>query len=342
MIAPANTRPERLDVVLLLDDPREFGGRSDGYETLLFVSEVVDALEPALQRLGHRPRRMSFAMGVPELMAQLDARRPDVVFHLGQPVPTDPAGEAHVTAMLDLLGIAHTSESPETLMLARDKARAKALFDHARIPTPSYAVSAQGELPTALPRAPWIAKPALEDGSMGIAYAPPTRARAQLAERVCVLHQRFGQPILIETFVGGREFQVGVVGPELLPIVEIDFSGLPLGGPRLVGNETTWKYDSAAFRGTHYACPAEVSDALGERIRLLARRTCEVFGVQRCTRLDVRMDDQDGLYVLDVNPNPDLSPVATMRVMANVAGWGFDGMVQRLLDLARTPRARGR
>jgi D-alanine-D-alanine ligase len=342
MIATVDAQPKRLEVVLLLDDPGEFGDRSDGYETFLYVSEVVDALEPALERLGHRSRRLSFAMGVPALIAQLDAQRPDVVFHLGQPVPTDPAGEAHVTAMLDLLGLAHTSESPETLMLARDKARAKALFDHARIPTPAYAVSAHGELPVALPRAPWIAKPTLEDGSVGIAYAPPTRGLAQLAERVCVLHQRFDQPILIETFVGGREFQVGIVGSDLMPIVEIDFSGLPLGVPRMIGYETKWKYDSAAFKGTRRVCPAEVSDAFGERIRQLARHTCETFGVQRCTRLDIRMDDQDGLYVLDVNPNPDLSPVATMHVMADAAGWGFDGMVQRLLDLACTARAYGR
>jgi D-alanine-D-alanine ligase len=228
------------------------------------------------------------------------------------------------------------------LIRARDKARAKALFDHARIPTPAYAVSGHGELPVALPRAPWIAKPTLEDGGVGIAYAPPTRGLAQLAERVCVLHQRFGQPILIETFVGGREFQVGIVGSELMPIVEIDFSGLPLGGPRIVGYETKGKYDSTAFEASDRVCPAEVSDALGERIRQLARRTGETFGVQRCTRLDIRMDDQDGLYVLDVNPNPDLSPASTMHVMAEAAGWGFDGMVRRLLDLARTARARGR
>jgi D-alanine-D-alanine ligase len=341
-VTVADVATQSLDVLLLLDDTTELAGRLDGSETFLFVSEVVEALEPALERLGHRSRRASFAMGVAPLIAHLDSQPPDVVFHLGQPAPTDPSSEAQVTAVLDLLRIPHTSESPETLMLARDKARAKALFAQAGIPTPRYAVSLHGELPHALPCAPWIAKPALEDGSVGISCAPPTRGRAQLAERVRGLYGRFGEPILIETFVGGREFQVGMLGSEMLPILEIDFSGLPHDRPHMIGYETKWKYESVEFRGVHPVCPAQVSDALGERLRGLARRTCEAFGVQRCTRLDLRLDDQDGLHVLDVNPNPDLSPVASLYLMAEVAGWGFDGFVQRLLGLALGGRMRGR
>ncbi len=335
-------RTEALDIVLLLDDASELAAHPDGHETFLFVSEVVDALEPTLERLGHRSRRASFTMGVPALVDHLDSQRPDVVFHLGQPAPTDPASEAQVTALLDLLQIPHTSESPETLMFARDKARAKALFAQAGIPTPCYAVSLQGELPDALPRAPWIAKPTLEDGSVGIPCAAPTRGRLQLAERVRALHERFEEPVLVETFVGGREFEIGMLGGEMLPIVEVDFSALPCDRPRMIGYETKWKYESVEFQGVHRVCPAPISDALSGRLQALARRTCEVFGVQRCTRLDIRMDEQDGLHVLDVNPNPDLSPVASLYLMAEVAGMGFDGFVQRLLELAITDRARGR
>lgn len=196
MTAPS-VAAEALDVLLLLDDTTELAGRSDGCETYLFVSEVVEALEAALERLGHRSRRASFAMGVAPLIAHLDSQPPDVVFHLGQPTPTDPASEAQVTAVLDLLRIPHTSESSETLTLARDKARAKALFAQAGIPTPRYAVSQRGELPDALPCAPWIAKPTLQDGSVGIPCAPATRGRAELAERVRALYQRFGESVLV-------------------------------------------------------------------------------------------------------------------------------------------------
>jgi D-alanine-D-alanine ligase len=325
--------PHPLDVTLLLDDTRSLS--TDGNESILFVSEAVDAIEAALVRLGHRPRRLSFAVGVTDVIAQLATARPDVVFPLGQPAPADPASEAQVTALLDLLGLPHTSESPDTQMLAADKARAKALFAHHGIAAPPYAVSARGELPAELPGAPWIAKPALEDGSDGVTYLSAATSRPDLARRLRGLHDRFRQPILIESFVGGREFHVGLIGTELLPVVEVDYSRLPADRPPFAGYESKWKYESVEFKSTHYTCPAELTGALAARLRDIALKTARAFGLRRCSRLDIRMDDAEGLHVLDVNPNPDLSPIATMHKMAEVAGFGYDGMVQRLLDLAR-------
>jgi D-alanine-D-alanine ligase len=325
---------QSLDVTLLLDDTSSFSP-TDGNESVLLAAESVEAVEAALVRLGHRPRRLSFALGVPSVIDQLATARPDVVFHLGQPDPADPAGEAQVTALLDLLGLPHTSEPTETLMLAGDKARAKALFAYHGIGTPPYAVSARGELPEGLPAAPWIAKPALEDASDGVVYVSAAASRSELARRLRGLHDRFHQPILIESFVGGREFHVGLIGAELLPVVEVDFTHLPADRPRFAGYESKWKYDSVEFKSTRYTCPAELSGPLGARLQDIARRTAQAFGLQRCSRLDIRMDDAEGLHVLDVNPNPDLSPIATMHKMAEVAGFGYDGLVQRLLDLAR-------
>jgi D-alanine-D-alanine ligase len=317
---------------LLLDDPGALEG-CEGSESYLFVSEVVAALEESLPRLGHRARRLSFASGTKEVIAALLAEPPDVIFNLGAPKPTDPASEAQVTALLDLLDLPHTSESPEALMLAWDKIRAKAIFAQHGIPTPPYAVSARGEAPEQLPRGPWIAKPSLEDGSVGVDCAPPATTPAEIAERIRSLHKRFGQPILIETFLDGREFHLGIVGGEVLPIVEVDFSQLPSDRPRMVGYEAKWRYDSVEFKSTHYTCPAEVPEDIARRLRELARATAVAFRLRRCARVDVRMDGGDGLFVLDVNPNPDLSPIATLHTMAVHAGWGFDGLVQRLLDL---------
>jgi D-alanine-D-alanine ligase len=110
----------------------------------------------------------------------------------------------------------------------------------------------------------------------------------------------------------------------------------------MISYDTKWKYDSLEWKRVHHICPAVVTDEIAARIRNVARQTIAAFGIQRCSRLDMRMDDQGGLYVLDVNPNPDLSPLAMMYAMADVAGWGFDGLVQRLLDLARGGRIKGR
>ncbi len=323
-----------LDVVLLVDDTSQLVNE-DSAETFLFASEAIDAIEAALGRLGHRHRRLSFEIGVPQMVARLSSEPTDVVFHLGQPVPTDPQGEAQVTALLDLLRIAHTSESPETLMLAGDKARAKAVCAHHGLPTPVYAIASQGNLPRSLPPGPWIAKPTLEDGSRGIAAGAWMSDRNQLAETVHALHTRFGQPVLIETFVSGREFQIGIVGPDLLPLVEVDFSARVTGRPPVASYDSKWKYDSLDFSHTHYTCPAPVAASVEHSLRALARQTAAAFNIRRYARLDVRTDSDGAAWLLDVNPNPDLSPIATMHRMAHVAGWGFEGLVQRLLDLAR-------
>ena len=329
-----------LDVALLVDDTSQLA-EQDSPETFLFATEAVEAIEAALARLGHRSRRLSFEMGVPRMVSVLSSGSVDVVFHLGQPDPTDPESEEQVAALLNLLRIAHTSESPETLMLARDKARVKAVCAHYGLPTLPYAIALHGELPSALPPAPWIAKPTLEDGSRGIESIAPTSDRDQLGKRVRSLYTRFAEPVLIETFAAGREFWVAIIGSELLPIAEVDFSQLPQGRPHLVGYESKWKYESVEFKNLHYSCPAVVDRSLGDRLRDLAHRTVAAFAIQRCSRLDIRMDDAGALYLLDVNPNPDLSPVSVMHKTASVAGFGFDGLVQRLLELARAGRKTG-
>jgi D-alanine-D-alanine ligase len=329
-----------LDVVLLLDDAAGLTSQ-DSTETFLFVADAVDAIEAALRSLGPRPRRLSFEVGVPPTIERLTSDRPDVVFVLGQPVPDDPEGEAQVAALLDLLRIPHTSESFDTLVLARDKPRVKMVAAHHRIPVPAYAVCPEGVLPAVLPPAPWIVKPALEHGSRGIECATPATNRDDLAERVRSLHTRFQQPVLVDTFIDGREFQVGIVGPDLLPVLELDFSALSAGAPKMIGYATKWHSDSLEFKSLRYECPARVDERTVGALTDLARSAIAAFGLRRCSRLDIRMDADGELYLLYVNPNPDLSPMEAMPVMAQASGRSFNWMVQRLLDLALQDRRQG-
>lgn len=324
----------------MLDDAAGLTSQ-DSIETFLSVGEAVDAIEAALASLGHRPRRLSFDVGVPAAIERLTSDRPDVVFVLGQPVPDDPEGEAQVAALLDLLRIPHTSESLDTLVLARDKPRVKMVAAHHRIPVPAYAVCLDGALPATLPPAPWILKPALEHGSRGIECATPATDRDDLAERVWALHTRFRQPVLVDTFIDGREFHVGIVGGEVLPVLEIDFSALPAGAPKMIGYATKWHDDSVAFKSLRFECPARVDERTVRALTDLAHDAIAAFGLQRCSRLDIRMDAAGALHLLDVNPNPDLSPAETMHLMAQASGRSYNWMVQRLLDLALQGRGQG-
>lgn len=330
------SRRGSLDVVVLHDETETLRGR-EGEEAHIGVWEAILPIEESLAKLKHRPIRLSLGLGTSKVIAALEASKPDVVFHLAETAFGDTIGEAQVAAMLDLLHLPHTSASPDALLLCRDKLKAKAVLREHGISTPPHAVSLDGTLPARLPVPPWISKPALEDGSIGIESDAVTSDPVKLRRRVHALFGKLRQPILIETYIDGREFNVGVVGDDVLPLSEIDFSKLPAGESRIVNFESKWKYDTVYFKGTTTVCPAPVDAAARDRINLIGLNALAALNVRGYSRVDLRMDNRGQLYILEVNPNPDLSPIAGMAKMAETAGWGFDGLIDRILKMALRP-----
>ena len=201
----------------------------------------------------------------------------------------------------------------------------------------AQAISRDGNLPAALPPAPWISKPAREDGSSGIGIDAVTGDRKTLARRVRRLYEAFRQTVLIESYIDGREFCVGVVGAAMLPVSEVDFSGYPEGEPRIVAYEAKWRPDTDYFRGTTTRCPAPIPPELSRRLASLGRSALDAMGVHGYGRVDMRGDASGQFFILEVNPNPDLSPDAGLARMADAEGWGYNGLVERILARAFTP-----
>ena len=333
----AAPRVSSLNVVLLHDETEDLRGR-EGEEAHVGVWEAILPIQESMARLGHRTRTVSLGMGIDKLVRALVKDRPDVVFHLAETAFGDTMGEARVTSLLDLLNLPHTSAPPDALLLCRDKLKAKAVLGEYGVFTPPHAISTDGTLPENLPLPPWISKPTLEDGSIGVTADAVTSDPLRLRRRVGSLYRKLRQPILIESYIAGREINVGVVGDEVLPLAEIDFSRLPEGAARIVGYESKWKYDTVYFKCTQTLCPAHLPAALRDRIVQVGRTVLGALNVRGYTRIDLRLDRHNRIYVLEVNPNPDLSPIAGMAKMAVTAGWGFDGLITRILDFARSSR----
>ncbi len=327
---PPKSRAASFDVVILHDDTEGLRGR-EGEEAHVGVWEAILPIEESLKRLRHQTRLLSLGMGLPKIIRTLQEKKPDVVFHLAETAFGDTLGEARMAALLELLNIPHTSAAPDALLLCRDKLKTKAVLQERGIQTPPHAVSFDGRLPAALPVPPWISKPALEDGSIGVAGNAVTSDPSELRRRVRMLYKTLRQPILIESFIAGREFNVGVVGTEVLPLAEIDFSKLPGHLPHIVNFESKWKYDTDYFKFTKTVCPAPVPPALRDRIIRTGVSALAALNVEGYSRVDFRMDSTEQLHILEVNPNPDLSPIAGMAKMAETAGWNFDGLIKRIL-----------
>ncbi len=300
------------------------------------VEGAAAVARSALETSGHDVA--SLALETPaQAWETLAAFRPDAVVNLCEGLAGDARHEMHVAALWELAGIPYTGSPPLALGLSQDKATVKRLLESAGIPTPKWALCET--VPDAAPIAfPAIVKPAREDASLGIGSASVVRDLSALRRAVADLLERYRQPALVERFVPGREFNAAILGndpPRLLPLAEIDFSGLPQGAPAIVGYEAKWLPDHPLYRGTPAVCPASVSPELTARIAETALGAWALTGGRDYGRVDLRVAPDDRIFVLEVNLNPDTSPDAGFARAAAAAGISSPDFFRDLVRWAR-------
>jgi D-alanine-D-alanine ligase len=134
----------------------------------------------------------------------------------------------------------------------------------------------------------------------------------------------------VEEYLDGREFNVSVIGSSdarVLAISEIDFRGLPDGEPKIVSYRAKWDEESPVYGGTVPICPASLTKRAEKRIKEIALRSYKCVGCRDYARVDMRTDARGNPYVLEVNPNPDISPKAGFARAARVAGYSYSEMI---------------
>jgi len=198
---------------------------------------------------------------------------------------------------------------------------------------------------------PLIVKPAREDASVGISLDSVVHDRAALERQVTYVLSRYRQPALVERYIDGREIYVSMLGrpegpPEIFPFYEIDFSLMPADRPRIVSFEGKWVEGSDEFVGTKPVLCEGLSTELRARVTQMALRAFEAMEIRDYARLDIRLatggPDAGTPYVIDVNPNCDLSDEAGgYAKAARAAGLAYDEVIRRIVELAllRRPHA---
>jgi D-alanine-D-alanine ligase len=262
-----------------------------------------------------------------------------VVFNLLEAPPGAPLLQAAATAALELLGLPFTGSSAAAIWLTTDKIATRALLADAGLP-----VAPGGPLDTDRPDVldrvppPWIIKPAWEDASVGLDGRPVCDTRTQALARAAQLSRRFpGQPVLVERFLPGREFNVSLLeaedGVRVLPVAEIEFVDFPPEVPALVGYEAKWEDGSFADTHTVRRFPRGES-ALFARLATIAAACWRACGLSGYGRVDIRLDETGAPYVLEVNANPCLAPDAGFLAAAAVAGLTHGDVVRAVLAAA--------
>jgi D-alanine-D-alanine ligase len=283
-------------------------------------------------------------------LAAIVAYQPDVVFNLCESIGGDNRFEPLLPMMLEREGLAYTGSGPLTLALALHKHKAKDVLRARGVPTPEAVYVTTPDVSGVSLPFPLIVKPSREDASVGIYGDSVVYDRAALERRVTFVLSRYHQGALVERYIEGREIYVsmldrprGAGSPQVLPFFEIDFSDMPPGLPRIVSFEGKWVEDSDEFKGTKPIACTDLAPEVVARISQTALAAFEAIELRDYGRLDIRLATDTGIpYVIDVNPNCDLSDVAGgFAKAARAAGLGYDEVILRLIELAlqRRPHA---
>lgn len=298
----------------------------------------VQAVIDALKELGHEPLPLAFHDSVAPLVARLHEDRPDVVFNLADAFLDDRRHEAAIAGLLALCQVPYTGCPADALTVCRVKSFAKRILVPLGIKLPQALVYplGVGNRPLATLRFPVIVKPLSEEGSEGIHKNSVCQDEARCLEQVRQLHGKLECDAYVEEYIEGREIYASVLGNQrlsVLPLREMVFKNVPEDKPRFASYQAKW---DPAFRekwGIKNVFPKDLDEALVREIEQVSRQAYRTLGLRGCGRLDLRVTDKGEVYVIEVNPNPNLAPDDEVAQSALKAGLSYPQLIQKLLSL---------
>ena len=308
--------------------------KEDSKTVDLAARQVVEALAGS----GHEVTLLAVHDDLPKLVQGLREPAPELVFNLMETFGKTQLGAVAVVGLLDLCGVPYVGGGPGEFYLQEDKGLTKKLLAFDGIRFPDFAVFPRNGSPGAIAslRMPLIVKPLRMDASIGIDAKAVVANEKDAIKRVAHIHEKIGDSALVEEYIEGREFHVGVIGnrePVALPAIEIDFSGLPEGSPRILDHKAKWVKRSVEFKGTK-AVIADVPAELRARLSGVATAAYRALRVRDYGRIDLRLTSGGELFVIEVNASCYLEKAAEFAQAAAAAGMDHPTLVRRIVDLA--------
>jgi len=302
----------------------------------LEVLEAVAAVQQALLEIGYNVIRVPLMPPLGQVKRKLSSLRTDLVFNLFEGFCGYPETEAVVSDVLSGIGIPFTGCPAAALRLALDKAKMKVILKAAGIRTPDFQLLNPETLHEFQLGYPCIVKPHCEDASHGLSSDSIVNDFAALEKQVRFVSNNFTGGAIVEEYIDGREFNATVLGNSectVLPVSEIVYS-LPAGMPRLLTFAAKWEPNSLYFQGTKPICPADIGAEEQERITKIAVAAFRILGGEGYARVDMRMDQEEQLNVIEINPNPDISPGTGAARHAEAAGMSYTQFISKIVGLA--------
>ena len=310
-------------------DPEELPGKP--WKTEYDVVRTLEALGHEVQVLGVGDE----LGGIRNAMFDF---KPHIAFNLLEGFDDVVTFDHNVVAYLELLKVRYTGCNSRGLLLSRDKSLAKQLLSYHRVLGPEFAIFPRGRK-VRHPRRlafPLIVKSLTMDASIGISQASVVDDEEHLVERVRFIHESVGTDALVERYIEGRELYVGVVGNQqlaTLPIWELLFKNMPEESRKIATERLKWSLTYQKKRGIVSEEAKELPEAEEQRIRGIAKRVYRTLKLSGYARIDLRLSESGRVYVIEANPNPQLSRDEDFAQSARKAGFDYRDLVQRIVNL---------
>ncbi len=271
----------------------------------------------------------------------------DLVFNIAEGLRGE-LREAQVPAILEMLGIPYTHSGALADAISLDKTLTKQVWQFYGLPTPRFVTIGAKEKPYVEGLDfPVLVKPNSEGSSKGIFNDNLVEHPKDLIERIRKIQKEYGNGVLVEEFLPGREFTVTVMGNEgigkgiyILPIVEQNYDIFPKNLQKFASYEAKWFFeDTLKHAHEAYICPAKLTAGLQKTIEQLCIKAYQVLHCRDVARIDLRLDGKGKPHLLEINTLPGMMPgtdvVSYFPVAARAAGIDFTQMVGRVITHAR-------
>lgn len=278
---------------------------------------------------------------IEQIISRINNYSPDVIFNFVESIEGISNYEYCMAALFELLGYQFTGNLPVCLGNCLDKGRAKKILRSNRINTPAYFViphSPKISLKNFTLKFPVILKLLTEDASIGISEFSVAKNLKEVKARADFLFSNYRRDVIIEEYIDGRELNVAILGGKILPVSEILFNGLPSDLPKIVTYDGKWIADSVYYENTKPSCPAKLDKATRKDVEKTALAAFEALGCRDYARVDIRLNNDNVPYVIEVNPNPDISMDSGFARAAAAAGLTYTQLLTAIADLALARR----
>ncbi len=316
--------------------PKKNGEEHDDLSERGFSKEM-SIIRKGLEKNFTSVNSLAVDKNISKVINKINQIDPDIIFNFVESVEGIAEYEYCMAGVFGLLGYSYTGNPPSTLANCLNKDRAKKILQSFNIPTPAHLTVKYPE--KLLPKNfrlkfPVILKLLNEDASIGISEFSVVKNFNSLKKQLKFLFDTYRQDVIIEEYITGRELNVAVLGDNVLPVSEIEFKGLPDGMPKIVTYDGKWISDSVYYDNTKPKCPAKLNVRTKKLVEETALASFEALNCRDYARVDIRLSESGTPFVIEVNPNPDISTDSGFARAASAAGLQYHELLNTIASFA--------